>query len=323
MNAFARPPARRSTAGLVLVLATAAALLLSACTPKPSVLHVGDQRGQTRALLKAAGELDNAPYPIEWDIFPVGAPLVEAMKAGAVDFGYVGSSTMTFGLASGAGLKAINVWTFNGPGSGILVRDAAPIHTVADLRGKKIAVVRGSPGHLLTVEALRQAGVPLDAVNLIYLSAADAKAALQSGSVDAWAIWDPYLAIGELQDHDRVIITSRRVSPEVECGVATEKAVKTKRAELLDFIGRVRRAYAWSQTHQEQMAQAYATDTGLPIEVARYVRNRMQVNVLPQVTDAAIARHQKAADTYSDIGLIPHHIDIIQVYDRSFVLPGG
>jgi len=304
-------------------LASVAAILLSACAPKPATLHVGDQRGQIRSLLNAAGELEHVPYTIDWDIFPVGAPLVEAMKAGAVDFGYVGSSTMTFGLASGSGLKAINVWKFQGPGSGILVRGDEPIRAVADLRGKKIAVVRGSPGHLLVVQALRRAGVPLKAVTLIYLTAADAKAALQSGSVDAWAIWDPYLAIGELQDHDRVIVTSRQVSPEVECGVATEKAVLTKRAELLDFVGRVRRAYIWAQSHRDKVDQAYATDTGLPIDIARYARDRMLVEVLPSVTDEAIAVHQKAADVYTDIGLIPHHLDIAQVYDRSFVLPGG
>jgi len=304
--------------------AALAASAIVACSRAPApeavVLHVGDQRGSIRSLLGAAGELGHLPYKIDWDIFPVGAPLIEAMKAGAVDFGYVGSSTMTFGLASGAGLKVINVWRFEGPGSGILVRGDGPIRTLADLRGKRLAVVRGSPGHLLAVQALRTAHIPMDAVTWVYLTAADAKAAMTSGAVDAWAIWDPYLAIGERQDGDRVLVTSAQLSPEVETGVATPSAIDHKRAALLDFIGRVQRAEAWSEAHKDAMAQAYAADTGVPLDIARIVRGRMHVHVLPSVDDAAIASHQKAADVYADIHLIPHPIDIAQVYDRSFNL---
>ncbi|HWW27216.1 MAG TPA: ABC transporter substrate-binding protein [Caulobacter sp.] len=286
------------------------------------VLNIGDQRGAIQSLLHAAGELDNVPYEIEWHSFPVGAPLVEAIKAGAVDFGYVGSSTVTFGLASGSPLKVISVWKFHGPGSGLLVPGDSSIHGLADLRGKKIAVVRGSPGHLLVIEALRHAGIPLDAVQIVNLTAGDAKAALSSGAVDAWAIWDPYLAIGEIQDHDRVLITSDKLTAEIETGVASDGAVRLKRAELTDFLARVDRAWTWSQSHPDEVAQAYAKDTGVPLDLARLVRGRMKVEVLPQVTNEAIAIHQKTADLYADIGLIPRHIDIAQTYDRSFVSSG-
>ncbi len=313
-------PSQRLISPHWLLLAMMGAVL-SACAPKAAVtLHVGDQRGSIHALLKAAGELDHVPYTIDWDTFPVGAPLLEAMKAGAVDFGYVGSSTMTFALSSGAPLKAINVWKVVGPANGILVRGDSAIHSVADLRGKRISVVRGSPGHLFVIRALRGAGIPLNAVTMVYLSAGDAKAALTSGAIDAWAIWDPYFAIGELQDHDRVILTSQTVSPEVECGVATPAAIAKKRAQLLDFIGRVQRAYAWADTHHEAFAQVYAADTGLPIAIARYVRARQEFQVLPAITDEAIAEHQSAADVYADVGLIPKRLDIAQVYDRGFAL---
>ena len=309
-----------------LLAVLGAAQSLASCSRQaasPSaVLHVGDQRGAIRSLLRAAGELQGAPYRIEWNVFPVGAPLIEAMKAGAVDFGYVGSSTMTFGLASGAGLKAINVWRFTGPGSGLLVRGDGPVHSLAELRGRRIAVVRGSPGHLLVVEALRAANIPLEAVALVFLSAGDAKAALASGSIDAWSIWDPYLAIAE-QDGGRILATSQQLAPEVECGVASENAVARKRPQLLDFMARVQRAYAWAQTHMDAMAEAYAADTGVPLDIARIVQNRMRVQVLSRVTDEAIATHQQAADVYADIGLIPRRIDIAEVYDRSFVLPGA
>jgi len=307
--------------GAVFVGVVGALALAHRHGPPPLVLNVGDQRGAVHSLLKAAGQLDNVPYRIEWDTFPVGAPLVEALKDGAVDFGYVGASTITFGLASGAPLKVINVWRFHGPGSGLLVPGNSPIHSLADLRGKKIAVVRGSPGHLLVVEALKKAGVPLSAVSIINLSAGDAKAALNSGAVDAWAIWDPYLAIGEMQDHDRVLVTSAQLAPEVECGVASDQAIAAKHAQLVDFMSRVRRAWLWGEAHPDAVARAYAADTGVSLDVAKMVRGRMKVEVLPQVNDQAIADHQHDADLYAEIGLIPHPIQVSQVYDHSFVLP--
>jgi sulfonate transport system substrate-binding protein len=321
-------PTRWFASPLVIALATAVlaaalALALVRHGGQPVVLHVGDQRGSTRSLLQSAGELNNVPYKIEWDVFPVGAPLIEAMKAGAVDFGYVGSSTMTFGLASNAPLKAINVWRMQGPGSGILVRGDGAIRSLADLRGKRIAVVRGSPGHLLVIAALQKAAIPLDQVHLVFLSAGDAKAALSSGAIDGWAIWDPYLAIGERQDHDRVLVTSDQLIREVECGVASQAAIDTKRAQLLDFIGRVRRANQWAQAHPDLAAQAYARETGVPLEIAEIVRRRMHVDVLPAVSDEAIAVHQQAADIYAQVGLIPHRLDIAKVYDRSFVIPAN
>lgn len=307
---------------LVAVLTVAAILYVRRKPADDGVLRVGDQRGATFSLLKAAGELDHVPYKIEWATFSVGAPLVEAIKAGAVDFGYVGSSTMTFGLASGAPLKAIGVWRFHGPGSGLMVRPDGPIQSLADLRGKRIAVVRGSPAHLFVAQLLRNTGIPNDAVTWVFLPPSDAKAAMAGRSIDAWAIWDPYLAIGEREDHLRVLATSEKVSSEVECAVASAQATLTKRAELLDFMARVRRAYRWSETHKEAFARAYAQETGLPIEIARIARGRMQVEVLQKITDEAIAQHQKGADLYADIGVIPKRIDIAQVYDRSFVLEG-
>jgi sulfonate transport system substrate-binding protein len=299
-------------------------VLITACRPGVAatpVLTVGDQRGAVASLLKAAGELDHLPYQLKWATFPVGAPLIEAIKAGAVDFGYVGSSTMTFGLVSGSPLRAINVWRFHGPGSGLLVRPGAGIRKVADLRGKRIAVVRGSPAHLLVAQALKNANVPDTAVTYVFLLPGDAKAALSTGAVDAWAIWDPYLAIGEKQDHLSVLLTSEGVTEEVECGVASQQAVATKRAALLDFMARVRRAQAWAAAHPDEAAKVYASETGLPSDIAELVRRRMKVEVLPSITDDAIASHQKGADLFAEIGVIPRRIDVKAVYDRSFVLP--
>ncbi|HEX7872896.1 MAG TPA: aliphatic sulfonate ABC transporter substrate-binding protein [Sphingobium sp.] len=308
------------------IVAGAMTILLAACSRGSgsganSVLRVGDQRGSIKSLLDTAGLLKDVPYPIEWAQFPVGAPLIEAMKAGAIDFGYVGSSTLTFGLAANVPLKAVSTWRFGGPGSALLVPPNSPIRTLADLKGRRIALVRGSPGHLLVAETLRSANIPFSAVTIINMNPADAKAALNARSIDAWAIWDPYFAIGQQQDHLHPIITSEHFGGEVETGAATPSAIADKRPQILDFITRVDRGFQWAAAHPEPFAAAFAADTGLSPEIAHIVKSRMKVTVEPIITDASIARHQHVADIYADIGLIPHRLDISKVYDRSFVIP--
>jgi sulfonate transport system substrate-binding protein len=147
----------------------------------------------------------------------------------------------------------------------------------------------------------------------VFLSAGDAKATLASRAIDAWAIWDPYLAIGERQDHDRVLITSEQVAKEVECSVASDAAIASKRPQLLDFIARARRANRRALAYPEPAAQAYAKETGVPLDIARIVRGRMRVDVLPQVTDDAVAAHQRCDAPYSGhrrlpgfAGALPH-----------------
>lgn len=308
------------------VLTGAAAIVaLAACSrgngDAAATLRVGDQRGSIRSLLSGAGELADLSYPLEWAQFPVGAPLIEAMKAGAVDFGYVGSSTLTFGLAANVPLKAVSTWRFEGPGSALLVPPDSPIRTLADLSGRRIALVRGSPGHLLVAEALDRANIPVSSVTIVNMSPADAKAALGVGSVDAWSIWDPYFAIGEQQDRLRPLVTSADFGSEIETGVATPVAIVDKRPQLLDFITRVDRGWRWADAHPEKFIASYAAETGLSLDIARIVKTRMKVVMEPTISDASIARHQGVADIYANIGLIPRRLNIAEVYDRSFTIP--
>ena len=158
----ASPPLTRLCLIAVALMAVAGAT--TACrgsrepSPSTTTLQVGDQRGSTRAILEAAGELKNVPYKIQWSLFPVGSAIDRSHEGWGGRFWLCGQLHNDLGLSAGAPIKAINVWRIDGPGSGILVAHGSTIFKVADLKGRSVAVVRGSPGHLLVVEALRQAG---------------------------------------------------------------------------------------------------------------------------------------------------------------------
>ena len=161
---------------------------------RPTLL-VGDQRGGIQALLKAAGELDDVPYRIDWALFPAASPLLEALSSGAVDLGGVGGAPFAFAYAGGAPIKVVfatrTVSGNGGKASAIVVRRDSPIRSLADLRGKRVATVRGSAGQNLVLRLLEKERIGFDEVNWTYLQNGEAKAALAAGSVDAWSTRHP------------------------------------------------------------------------------------------------------------------------------------
>src|SRR5438105_14817149 len=112
-----------------------------------TTLRVGDQKGNSQAVMEAAGALKDVPYKIEWKEFPAAAPLLEALSAGAIDTGLVGDAPFTFAAAANVPVKAIAAIRQTREGLAILVPEASPMQSFADLRGKKIATGRGSIGH--------------------------------------------------------------------------------------------------------------------------------------------------------------------------------
>jgi sulfonate transport system substrate-binding protein len=157
--------------GTVLAASLAAPGILRAQAP----LRVGDQRGNARAVMEAAGVLTEVADRIAWSEFPAAAPLVEALNAGAIDTGLVGDAPFTFGAAAGVPVKAIAATRQGQDGLAILVPQDSPVRSLADLQGKRIATGRGSIGHQLVLAALEDAGLPRDAVQLVFLLPADAK----------------------------------------------------------------------------------------------------------------------------------------------------
>src|SRR5215218_4900259 len=165
-------------------------------------VRVGYQKGSSNLLvLKSKGLLEGAlaelGVSVTWTEFPAGPPLLEALNAGALDFGTTGAPPPIFAQAAGADLIYAAAATPSPFEEGILVPQDSAIQTIADLKGKKVAVAKGSSANAFLAYALEGAGLAWGDVEATFLLPADAKAAFDGGSVDAWAIWDPYAAVAE------------------------------------------------------------------------------------------------------------------------------
>src|SRR3984957_1795405 len=216
----------------------AAALLFSAIASASAqtTLRVGDQKGNSQAVMEAAGVLKDVPYKIEWKECPAAAPLLEALGAGAIETGLVGDAPFTFAAAANVPVKAIGAVRQTQEGLAILVPRDSPIHSFEDLRDKKIATGRGSIGHQLILAALESRGWSPSDVQIVYLAPSDAKVAYVRGSVDAWSTWEPYVSQEEVLFQSRRVITAEGVTPGIGFQVASPHAIRDDGSAADDLL---------------------------------------------------------------------------------------
>jgi sulfonate transport system substrate-binding protein len=306
--------------GVLATLFVVSQVLVPVVQAQGDLLRIGDSKGMYKALLSAAGELHDLSYRVEWAEFPATAPALEALAAGAIDLRGAAAAPLIFALAAGAPIKAVAAFRPDGPRESVamLVLPGSPIQRVSDLRGKRIGTNKGSVGHHLVLAALQRDHIPLDQVSIQFLMPAEARAALQGGSVDAWSTWDPYVSIGEVQDGMRAIADGTGLSMTDGVLVASVASIDTKRAALADFLRRYARAQRWIRAHADVYAKLYSEQTGVTLATAALIVRHMTLSVIP-IDEAVIREHQGVADLYFSAGVIRRKIDVATAFDRSLL----
>jgi sulfonate transport system substrate-binding protein len=278
------------------------------------VLKAGDQKGNLRALLEAAGQLDKLSYEVQWSEFPAAAPLAEALNAEAIDFGPIGDAPLIFAIAAGTRIKAFAVNRSDAYGTAVLVRPDSPLKTAADLKGKLIGTNRGSIGHFIALKALASAGLKAEDAQIRFIPPAEAKLALTQGSLDAWATWEPYTALAETAGHARVLVNGRGLWTGLSYLAATDTALAKKRPQLADFLQRVRRAQAWSYQHAPEFSATLARIIGIPADAAKLQFERRSTQWIT-FDNQVIADQQRSADFYLNAGLLKQRLDVKATFD--------
>lgn len=292
-----------------------------AAGPAPAVLTVGDQRGGAQALLRAAGELDHVPYTIEFALFPAASPLLEALGAKAIDVGGIGGAPFAFAFASGQPIKAVYAYQVDaaraGRASAIIVKKGSPLRSLADLRGKKLATIRGSAGQDLALKLLEKAGLKASDVQWIYLDNGQAKAALGSGAIDAWSTWGAYVGIAAIEDGDRILGDGAGLAGNIGFYAASDAAIATKRPLIADFLQRLARARTWARAHPADYAAILAKETGIPLKVALFsIQSYLGDTVA--IDDKVVAEQRAIFARYRAAGIISAVPELNGGYDRSF-----
>jgi sulfonate transport system substrate-binding protein len=263
--------------------------------------------------------LGDVPYKIEWATFTSGPPLLEAASAGAIDIGGVGNTPPIFAAAAKAKISVVSGAQGNVTSDALLVPGDSPLKDVSELRGKSVAVAKGSSAHGQILLALRKAGLSTKDVKLTFLQPSEAYSAFNQHQVDAWAVWDPYTSQAQLESKARVLTDGTGTSNGYTFQVAGANALGDagKNSAIRDYVVRIAQAQKWADTHRPEWARAWAKETGLSAEVAQATVDRG--GDLPvALDDPLVASEQQLADAFTEDKTLPGKVDFATFVDRRF-----
>jgi len=294
----------------------AAAVSFNAAAQSGTTLRIGFQKSASLLTLqKSSGSLEKRLSPlgvaVKWVEFPAGPQLLEGLNVGAVDVGFVGEAPPIFAQAAGATFIYIGFDPAAPEAEAIVVPKDSAVRTAADLKGKKVALNKGSNVHYLLVKALEKAGLKYSDIQPVFLPPADARAAFERGAVDAWAIWDPFLAAVEKQSGARLLVDGRGIVNNHSYYLA-ERGYAQQYPQVIQALFDDSQAQAaYVKANLKAAAAVIAPLQGLAPEVVEKSLTRYQFGVKP-LTPAVAAEQQKIADAFHTLGLIPKPIRVAE-----------
>jgi sulfonate transport system substrate-binding protein len=287
-----------------------------------SLVRIGYQKYGSLNVVKAQGtfdqELAQRGIKVQWTQFPAGPQLLEGVNVGSIDIGHSGEAPPIFAQAAGTPFVYIGSQPPYPVGEAIIVPKNSPIKSVADLKGKRIALNKGSNVHYLLVQALEKAGLKYHEIQLAFLPPADARAAFDGGKIDAWAIWDPFLTVAQAATEARVLTDGEGLVANREFFFATRKFAETHPEIIQELKLAIDRAATWTKEKPAEVAAYLSRDIGVDPQLLEVITRRQPLGFQP-IDAAVLADQQRIADTFFHLGLIPKQIDVNEAVAKNTV----
>lgn len=277
------------------------------------VLRIGHQKGWL-SILKGRGTLEKRLAPlgvkVTWTEFTAGPVQLEALNVGSIDFGDVGEAPPIFAQAAGAPLVYVGATVPRPALEAVVVPKDSPIRSVADLKGKRVAYNKGSNVQYFLVKLLQKHGLQFSDVQSVYLAPADARAAFERGAVDAWVIWDPFLAAAQKTLQARLLADATDVVNN-RGYYFSSRDFATKNTDVLRIaLQEINGIDAWVAHNKEAAATELSKVLGLDTSITSLYVNRVRFGVAP-VTRDILAEQQEIADTFHTLKLIPKKLNLL------------
>ncbi|MFJ2684281.1 aliphatic sulfonate ABC transporter substrate-binding protein [Pseudomonas sp. NPDC087342] len=283
---------------------------------EPPTLRIGYQKSSVSMVLAREYKLFEQELPgteVQWTEFLGGPPLMEALNSGSVDIGNIGDIPPIFAQAAGIDLQYIGVEPNDGKTEAILLPKASTVQSVAELKGKRVALLKGSSAHNLFLKSLLRAGLQWNDVNVVYLSPSDGRAAFEQGKVDAWVVWDPYYSAAVVDGSARVLGDGEGLNPAGSFYVASSSFAKQHPLGVAAILKTLGRAQSLSLDQPEESIALMAKTLGLQPDVVKsYFGHRSTTPIRP-LEAVDVANQQRTADLFLANGLIPKKVDVQQI----------
>jgi sulfonate transport system substrate-binding protein len=271
-------------------------------------VRVGFQKAGLLAVVKAQGALEQKlkplGYTVSWYEFPAGPQLLEALNAGSIDFGYTGAPPPVFAQAAGVNFVYVGAEPGSQSNEALFVKADSPIHALGDLKGRRVALQKGSSSNFLLLEVLKKAGLTLADIQPVYLPPADARAAFENGDVDAWVVWDPYYAAAQQALKVRTLSDYAGLPQPFNFYEATRTFAEHNPKAVHAVIEQLRTSGAWVTQHPVDTAALLAPKIGLDQGIVETWIRRVPYAARP-IDDQVVQVQQSVADTFYRAKLIP------------------
>jgi sulfonate transport system substrate-binding protein len=283
---------------------------LSSAVAQEKKVRIGYQKSSTLiTVLKTNGSLEKSlaelGYSVSWSEFPSGLPLLEALNVGAIDLSAdVADTVPIFAQAAGANLTYVAQEAPSPTAQALIVPAKSTITTLADLKGKKIAVTKAAGSHYLLISALAKAGLKFKDIEPAYLTPADGRAAFEKGAVDAWVTWDPFVAAVQKQSDVRILADGTGLASYQRYYLASKPFAAAEPKVLKTVFDQLKGAGEWIKANPADAAKLLGPVWGLDPAIVETANSRRSYQVR-EVTAAALDEQQKIADTFFAEGLLP------------------
>jgi sulfonate transport system substrate-binding protein len=298
------------------ILALVLAIACVATQAGGDVLRIGYQKSSTLLiLLKSKGTLEKVlaakGVKVQWTEFTSGMPLLEGLNVGSLDLSAdVAETVPLFAQAAGAQLTYLAQEAPSPAAQAILVPRDSTLRTVAELKGRKVAVAKGAGSHYLLLESLAKAGLAWKDIEPAYLQPADGRAAFERGAVDAWVVWEPFVAAVQQSANARILADGRYA----DVGYRRYYLAATSYAQqhpdvLVVVVDELRKAGLWVKQNPREAAEQLSPLIGLDAATLGVANGRRSLQV-EAVDEQALAEQQRIADAFTAQGLLPRHIGV-------------
>jgi len=264
-------------------------------------------------------EFEKANATVAWQEFQSSVPLLEGLVSDRVDFSFIGDGTVVTGKAANSPFTVIGVTGVEGNQNSVIVKPDSPIKSIADLKGKTIAVSKGSSAHIFLVKALEKNGLKESDVKIVQLQPDEANPAFQTDRVDAWGIWDPFVTIETQAGRARIVEsvkTMNFVAPALMIG--RDKFLKEHPDLASLYLKVYQKAVEWTRDNKDEAAEILAAERKMDKALVKTIldnTNYINDPVTPETANAI----QSTADILLATGTVKEKVDASKVYDNTFL----
>ncbi len=277
-------------------------------------ITIGYQKSSLTLLIARKQKLLEQQFPnatVQWKEFPAGPQMLEALSAGSLDIGFVGNTPPIFAQSAEKNIRYAAYEAVPITSQALVIPENSSIKTIQDLKGKKIAVQKGSSAHELLGKILSKAGLTWSDITPVWLPPADARAALDQKAVDGWVSWDPFLSVVERDSKAKVLIDGSAFPATYQYYIANPSYVTSHPDAINKFISAANSANTWMVQHPAQTVTYYAEAIGQDENIAKQALDKRPKDITIRTLDRDIvASQQQIADYFYQVKLIPQQIDI-------------